>query len=76
MITIKNNVGARYFVPLQSMFGARLVHDTNVHQIFSALFTMISSIFSSERTALVLFDGAQGALNLHATPFFFLQVVV
>ena len=35
---------------------------------------MVSSIFSSEKAILVLFDGAQGALNLHATPFFFLQV--
>ena len=34
---MKNNVGAQYFVLLQSMFGTRLVHDTNVHQIFSAL---------------------------------------
>ena len=37
LITMKNNVGAQYFVPLQSMFGAYLVHDTNMHQIFSAL---------------------------------------
>ena len=37
LITMKNNVSAWYFVPLQSMFGARLVHDMNVHQIFSAL---------------------------------------
>ena len=34
---MKNNVGARYFMSLQSMFGARLVHSTNAHQIFSAL---------------------------------------
>ena len=37
MITMKNNVGARYFMPLRSMFGTQLVHDMNVHQIFSAL---------------------------------------
>ena len=36
---------------------------------------MISSIFSSERAVLVLYDGAQGAFNLHTTPFFFLEVV-
>ena len=36
---------------------------------------MISSIFSSERAVLVLYDGAQGALNLQTTPFFFLEVV-
>ena len=37
---------------------------------------MVSSIFSSKRTILVLSDGAQGALNLDVTPFFFLQKVV
>ena len=37
LIKMKNNVGARYFVPLLSMFGANLVHDMNMHQIFSAL---------------------------------------
>ena len=37
LITMKYNVGAQYFVPLQSMFGAHLVHGTNMHQIFSAL---------------------------------------
>ena len=29
--------GARYFVLLEKMFGARMVHDTSVHQIFRAL---------------------------------------
>ena len=37
LITMKNNVGAQYFVPLQSLFGACLVHNMNVRQIFSAL---------------------------------------
>lgn len=35
----------RYFVPLKRMFGARKVHDVNVHQIFSAMkhtFSMLS----------------------------------
>ena len=39
-------------------------------------FTLISSIFSSERIISVSSDGVQGALNLRAIHFFFLQVVV
>ena len=31
------NLDARYFVLLENMFGARMVHDTSVHQIFRAL---------------------------------------
>ena len=31
------NLGARYFLLLGRMFGARMVHDTSVHQIFRAL---------------------------------------
>ena len=31
------NLGARYFVLLENMFGARMVYDTSVHQIFRAL---------------------------------------
>ena len=34
-------------------------------------FTMVSSIISSEQTVLVLSDGTQEALNLHATHFLF-----
>ena len=37
---------------------------------------MLYYAFSSEQTIQVLSDGAQRALNLHATTFFFLQVVV
>ena len=35
------NVGARYFVLLQKMFGARMVHDTSVHQIFWELYKVL-----------------------------------
>ena len=31
------NLGARYFLLLERMFGATMVHDTRVHQIFQAL---------------------------------------
>ena len=42
---MKNNVGAWYFVPFQ--FGAHLMLDMNVHQIFSAL-QMIAGFSSAE----------------------------
>ena len=35
---------------------------------------MISSNFFSKQTILALSVGVQGALNLHATPFFILSV--
>ena len=31
------NLGARYLVLLENMFGARMIHDTSVYQIFRAL---------------------------------------
>ena len=31
------NLGARYFVLLLKMFGAHMVHDTSMYQIFRAL---------------------------------------
>ena len=34
------NLGAQYFVLLKRMFGARMVHDTKVHQIFLALIVL------------------------------------
>ena len=34
------------------------------------------TIFSRERTTLVLSDSAQGTLNLYTTSYFFVQVVV
>ena len=52
------------------------IQESTFSVSFLLCFTMVLSIFSSEQTILVLFDGAQGALNLHATPFFFLQVVI
>ena len=35
------NVGARYFKLLEKMFGARMVHDTSVHQIFWELYEVL-----------------------------------
>ena len=35
------DIGARYFVLLEGMFGTHMVHDTTVHQIFRALFVHI-----------------------------------
>ena len=35
------NVGARYFKLLEKMFGARMVHDTSVHQIFPELYEVL-----------------------------------
>ena len=31
------NLVAQYFVLLERMFGAHMVHDTSVHQIFQAM---------------------------------------
>ena len=44
--------------------------------MFLLCFAMVLSIFFSERTILGLFNGAQGALNLHVISFFILQAVV
>ena len=35
------NVGAQYFKLLEKMFGARMVHDTSVHQIFRELYEVL-----------------------------------
>ena len=43
------NLGARYFVLLERMFGAHMVHDTSVHQIFRALFAVQQQTSISRR---------------------------
>ena len=53
-----------------------IIKESILSKSFLFCFTMVSSSFFSERTILVLSHGAKGALNLHITPFFFLQVVV
>ena len=48
-----------------------LIYERTLSISFSLCFTMVSSIFSSERTILVLSDGAQGASNTRYTLFLF-----
>ena len=50
-------------------------YESTLSISFLLCFTKVLSIFSPERTILISFDGAQGALNQHVTPFSFLKLV-